>query len=395
VLLGVVLAALAMTGTVSSASAVTASPATGLQPAAATGSPVVAGQACPDVMVIGARGTNEGPTTNPDQLSSYATDQYKGVGQDIDSMYQDLVTANPQLRWGLEPAIYATNVNLVTFARDVAKYPADAATGAESIALDIQTTDATCGSRVHYILAGYSLGAWAVHDALLNQLTSVLGEITGVALFGDPKFIPFQPIVREYWGQDHAFGIATAVPDADDIPPGIPATLVPHTGSWCLPADPICQDFGVPPGTWATELAGCAVPTAISKSSLCAHYQYWEAESADAAAFLQPFLPPPVPIITSVGTYTQGVYVYFDIHYADPGNDAEGFGFVGANGSGWAEENHPFNSPSYGIVGPDSIAYPFNQLCGTAQQYDSYVEAWIYDTAGDRSTPVVIHLVCT
>jgi hypothetical protein len=102
----------------------------------------------------------------------------------------------------------------------------------------------------------------------------------------------------------------------------------------------------------------------------------------------------PVPTITSAGTYTSGVDVYFDIHYADPGHDAEGFGFVGVNGSGWAEESHPFSSPSYGIVGQDSIAYPFNQACGTAQQSSSYVEAWIYDTAGNRSTPVVIHLVC-
>ncbi len=103
----------------------------------------------------------------------------------------------------------------------------------------------------------------------------------------------------------------------------------------------------------------------------------------------------PVPEITSVGTYTQGQLVYFDIHYADPGNNAEGFGFVGVNGSGWAEENHPFTSPSYGIVGSDSIAYPFNEECGTDQQSDSYVEAWIYDSAGARSTPVVIHLACT
>jgi eukaryotic-like serine/threonine-protein kinase len=103
---------------------------------------------------------------------------------------------------------------------------------------------------------------------------------------------------------------------------------------------------------------------------------------------------PSTPEITSVGTYTQGALVYFDIQYADPGNDAEGFGFVGVDGSGWAEENHPFTSPSYGIVGTDSIAYPFNEECGTAQQYASYVEAWIYDTAGTRSTPVVIHLVC-
>jgi serine/threonine protein kinase len=105
--------------------------------------------------------------------------------------------------------------------------------------------------------------------------------------------------------------------------------------------------------------------------------------------------PPQVPEITSVSTYTQGVFVYFDISYSDPGHDAEGFGFVGVNGSGWAEETHPFSSPSYGIVGTDSIAYPFNEGCATGQQYDSYVQAWIYDTAGNQSSPVVIHLVCS
>jgi hypothetical protein len=103
----------------------------------------------------------------------------------------------------------------------------------------------------------------------------------------------------------------------------------------------------------------------------------------------------PAPYITQVTTYTQGVFVYFKITYADPGNNAGGFGFVGVNGSGWAEETHPFSSPSYGIVGTDSIAYPFNEECGTAQAYDSYVQAWIYNTAGEQSQPVTIHLVCT
>ena len=104
---------------------------------------------------------------------------------------------------------------------------------------------------------------------------------------------------------------------------------------------------------------------------------------------------PQVPQITSVTTYQKGVLVYFDIQYSNPGNNAEGFGFVGINGAGWAEENHPFTSPSYGIVGTDSISYPFNLACGPAQQQDSWVQAWIYDTAGVRSTPVDIHLVCT
>ena len=80
VLLGVVLTALAMAGTVSSASAVSVRPAIEPQPAAATTSPVVDGPACPDVMVIGARGTNEAPTTDWQTLNAYASDQNLGVG---------------------------------------------------------------------------------------------------------------------------------------------------------------------------------------------------------------------------------------------------------------------------------------------------------------------------
>ena len=101
-----------------------------------------------------------------------------------------------------------------------------------------------------------------------------------------------------------------------------------------------------------------------------------------------------MPQITNVTTYRKGPLVYFRLHYRDPHHHAEGFGFVGANGSGWAEENHPFTNPSYGIPGPGSIDYPFNLGCGTANQGESDVEAWIYDTSGDRSRSVVIHLAC-
>ena len=38
--------------------------------------------------------------------------------------------------------------------------------------------------------------------------------------------------------------------------------------------------------------------------------------------------------------------------------------------------------------------YPFNLECGTGQAYQSQVQAWIYDTAGDRSEPVTIDLAC-
>jgi hypothetical protein len=101
------------------------------------------------------------------------------------------------------------------------------------------------------------------------------------------------------------------------------------------------------------------------------------------------------PQITGIYGYQKGSLVYFSLTYADPGHDAKGFGFVGIDGAGWAEENHPFSSPSYGIVGHDRIDYPFNLACGTPQQYKSWVEAWVYDSQGIRSNPVEIALSCT
>jgi hypothetical protein len=101
-----------------------------------------------------------------------------------------------------------------------------------------------------------------------------------------------------------------------------------------------------------------------------------------------------VPQITSVDTYQRGEWVYFEIHYHDPGQDAQGFGFIGTNGSRWVEGSYPFSDPQQGIVGPDSIAYPLNLGCGTAREHSADVEAWIYDAAGASSAPATIHLAC-
>ena len=103
---------------------------------------------------------------------------------------------------------------------------------------------------------------------------------------------------------------------------------------------------------------------------------------------------PPVPQILSAGTYQEGEVVYFDVDYADPGQDAQGFGFTGSDGNRWVEGTYPFSSPGRGIVGPDSIAYPLNLGCGTARQHTAEIEAWVYDTAGISSQPVFIDLSC-
>lgn len=98
------------------------------------------------------------------------------------------------------------------------------------------------------------------------------------------------------------------------------------------------------------------------------------------------------PKIEGVETFREGVLVFFRLSFTDPNNDAEGFGFRGAV---WAEETHPFSNPSYGRVSPGRIAYPFNHGCGTGSEFESDVEAWIYDSTGLRSPSVTVHLACS
>jgi hypothetical protein len=100
------------------------------------------------------------------------------------------------------------------------------------------------------------------------------------------------------------------------------------------------------------------------------------------------------PVITRVTTYVQGPDVYVRVNYYDPIHNAAGFGFVGADGYAWAEEQHPFSSPSYGIVGPDYVEYPFNSGCGTSEENASYIQFWIYDRQGMRTKPITVQIAC-
>jgi hypothetical protein len=109
----------------------------------------------------------------------------------------------------------------------------------------------------------------------------------------------------------------------------------------------------------------------------------------------KPAPSPPAPRITRTYTYQQGSRVFFEIYYSDPGHNAAGFGFVGVEGSDWREQDYLFSNPANGIVAGNSISYPLEQGCGTGQEFTSTVKAWIYNKAGVRSTPAIIHLACS
>jgi hypothetical protein len=210
-------------------------------------------------------------------------------------LYSGLVNSRPDLVFSLEPVIYPVpDLNILKDPRNLqtlTQFKSDAQLGEQNITADIYQTDKNCGAHtVSYVLAGYSLGGWAVHDALheLNrtQLGSAeLREIAGVALFGDAKFVPFQGIVRDYKLADINFGMAALA--VDQSADGVPGKIGSKTGSWCFPTDPVCQVLP-DPKTWAAELAQCV----LNNQTLCAHFQYPDGETSKAVTFLGPFLPP-------------------------------------------------------------------------------------------------------
>jgi hypothetical protein len=104
---------------------------------------------------------------------------------------------------------------------------------------------------------------------------------------------------------------------------------------------------------------------------------------------------PAQPRIMGTSTYQQGRMVYFEIFYEDSGHDAAGFSFVGVDESDMPRQVLSFSSAAGAIVEQGLVAYPLNQGCGTDREHTSTIKAWIYDSAGVRSQPVVIHLACT
>ena len=147
-----------------------------------------------------------------------------------------------------------------------------------------------------------------------------------------------------------------------------------------------------PPSTASAAVSPPASPSPVSPSP---SPSITVSPSPAAPSFPTPGASPsptPAPEITGSATYREGTWVYFDVQYADPGNDARGFGFMGVNGSRWMEATYPFSSPDEGIAGPGNIAYPLDLECGTAGQHVAEVEAWIYDAAGQSSQPVRISL---
>jgi hypothetical protein len=126
------------------------------------------GNACPDVEVIGARGTTERP----------------GFGVLLGPLAQQLTRELPE-------TVRATAVDYpASF-----NYTASVRQGVSSLAADVQRTAAACAGTL-FVLMGYSQGADVVGDALAGSsargrpaISAALSDrVAAVLLFGDPTF---------------------------------------------------------------------------------------------------------------------------------------------------------------------------------------------------------------
>jgi hypothetical protein len=364
---------------------------------------------CLDAYFIGMHGTAEGPD-GPNQILSQV------IGETWEN-FHDLATK--------------AGKNVRGYAID---YPAPVWTVAtHAVIANVAIGKAALGNRFNKIrescvlpklpsvvLVGYSLGAWVINEWLSAPETQVFWWlIEAVELYGDPLWSRFGPAFPAAQPQ-HYKGLVRHAHDLDLLPTGViippfydnnpqgpGGDLSARWQSRCLVGDPVCGEDYV---GWdalvkqINDIAHCN----DNKDSPCEHQKYHVGEDDETKnfqyhpatklttnganfLFLKTFpdvFPTDRQRIANIETSVEGVHVYFRLYYTDLHNEVNGFGFVGADGSGWREENHPFSSPSFGRVSPGRVDYPFNHLCGQPGEYESVVEAWLNHCTGSGCTRV-------
>ncbi|MCH0561618.1 MULTISPECIES: cutinase family protein [unclassified Streptomyces] len=345
---------------------------------AAPESPPQTRQNCPDIAFIGVHGTDEVAGESSVINETYETLKGKlNSGTTIEKVSIDYGKIRLQDYFNL-------------FRAD--EWNAKISKGVDEIGTVVTDYFKACGNTTRFAFSGYSSGAWIVDKYLADAAgTRILDKVDGVALYGDPQE---NGTAAKGIARVGAWGIKTAVAP-------LPAARLgsDRVKSFCLPADPVCGGAGTQTGAADHRLelaAACAVTPA------CTHKQYAPGATAKGGEFLAGLVRRNLlPHIVKTVMYQEGSLIYISVYFTDPRGNAEGFGFKGVKGSGWAEENHTFSDPSYGRVklgtanSTSRIDYPFNHDCGGARQYESDVEFWITTETGARSQSIVKHLKCS
>jgi hypothetical protein len=231
---------------------------------------------CPDVLVLGLRGSGELPQPSgkvdaqdamgPENWATYlgiknaydgrAVVAEKGVVYPADAVFPYLVTA---------PGDFLESV----------------ANGGVNLATAIVSEVAAC-PQAALVVTGYSQGAWAVHQGLYATPQSARSHVAAVLLFGDPEYNPTDTFSRSAAVLGGIGPAQVADPGAN----GLPADMDPVAASWCLPHDPVCQG--------PVAAGPSALPNCVLGRPTCAHFLYIDRGTINAAVHVATHLLDPL-----------------------------------------------------------------------------------------------------
>jgi hypothetical protein len=217
---------------------------------------------CVDVLFMGVHGLGEGPDEN-----------YVGQSNTINAIESAFSAYQQQHGTDIVDQIstikYSAPLPSDLKAKAAIKAAEERAVAAMS--KEYNARAAGCPTRPKVVLAGYSLGAWAVDD-WVNQFNPKL--VLGVALLGDPQNLAKEKVKGTTYTWQ---GLARRWTDYAISP--YPNKVLRDTGrlkTWCLPGDPVCgRGF-----TDKKKQLGAALNCTISA---CIHFFYGTSGKAKEA----------------------------------------------------------------------------------------------------------------
>jgi Cutinase/Putative Ig domain len=229
---------------------------------------------CPDVLVLGLRGSSEPPQPNGNP------DTQDAMGRENWATYLGIKSAYDGRAVVAEKGVaYPADAILPDLFTAPVKYLDSVASGGESLAAAITSEVSAC-PQAALVVTGYSQGAWAVHQGLYATPQSARSHVAAILLFGDPEYSPADAFNRSAL----VLGGIGPAQVADPGASGLPADLIPFAASWCLPHDPVCQG----------AVAADVLPSCLLGQPACAHFRYIDRGITSAAARVATHLLDPV-----------------------------------------------------------------------------------------------------
>lgn len=201
----------------------------------ASGLPAIAHAevSCPDILVLGSRGSGESLEGN-EGLGPTVVEFWRELRQRVPQDKTVELWANPYraravvggfkaLITGIEA--FATRANFGIYARSIRE-------GRQNLADELVNRTVAC-ANTRFVLAGYSQGGHVAGDVYQQMSASVAQRVIGVALFGDPTYN------SESQSSDGNFELGRngLLGKRDEF--RVPGQVL----SYCHWKDPVCQGF--------------------------------------------------------------------------------------------------------------------------------------------------------